>query len=372
MRDHTSRRLHNPCPVARQVKPKNHVPALLLLILGILAWSVLSNLHAQPPQPSDQPARTAPSSPDPTPPPPPSAGSPVPSAGPQAGPSLPPLLSFKIDPKTPLKDLLPAQPRSKRAAGPLSGSDLSRVPEVQFEARLAVTNVEAMKHIAHQMAKINHLNDKKTDGFIEALREDRDDLHGLPFAMGDACRTKGQRSKQFALAVALVRRAMQSSQAVVGPVAPVNAAPPPLPPVPVSRTSGSNPSVSRLLVSAQTEAPPTPERAAPPAIVAVPAQPLATPAIRAEPPTPEAFWAAYENLCTQEDRGQPKLSRAQCDPISIARIAALMQILAPLSEMHPGLVKHLSTVSHVEATRALARMALFLRTRTLARPPSTP
>jgi len=37
-----------------------------------------------------------------------------------------------------------------------------------------------------------------------------------------------------------------------------------------------------------------------------------------------------------------------------------MQVLAPMSpEMHLGLVKYLSTVSHVEATRALARLAIF-------------
>ena len=45
----------------------------------------------------------------------------------------------------------------------------------------------------------------------------------------------------------------------------------------------------------------------------------------------------------------------------MARIAALTQILMPMAEMHPGFVKYLSSVSHVEATRALARMAIFSR-----------
>jgi len=36
-----------------------------------------------------------------------------------------------------------------------------------------------------------------------------------------------------------------------------------------------------------------------------------------------------------------------------------MQILMPRSEMHPGLVKYLSTLSHVEAAQALARLAIF-------------
>src|SRR4029077_11602783 len=69
------------------------------------------------------------------------------------------------------------------------------------------------------IAKINHLNEKttwtvpsKTDGFLEALRHERGDLNGLPFAMGDACRTKGERSKQFAIEVNLVRSALQTPQ----------------------------------------------------------------------------------------------------------------------------------------------------------------
>ena len=44
----------------------------------------------------------------------------------------------------------------------------------------------------------------------------------------------------------------------------------------------------------------------------------------------------------------------------IARVAALMQVLAPESpELRLGLVKYLAAVSHVEATRALARLAVF-------------
>src|SRR4029077_6991754 len=56
--------------------------------------------------------------------------------------------------------------------------------------------------------KINHLNQKKTDSFMEALLGKRTDLAGLPFAMGDACRTKGDRSRQFQIALATVRQAL--------------------------------------------------------------------------------------------------------------------------------------------------------------------
>lgn len=273
--------------------------ASLLLILGILAGSDLTSLHAQksgtfekkgerkPPEPRKGPR--------PLPPPPAAAARPVQPPQPSAAARF----QFKIDPKTPLKDLLPPPPRTERTAGPVRGNNLSRVPEVQFEAPYGSTNGEAIKHIAHQIAKINHLNDKKADGFIEALRSERPDLIGLPFAMGDACRTKGERSKQFARAVATVRQRLQHAgeQAIVRTL-PVNF-------------------------------------------------------------LPEHFWENYSSDCTEEDTILTHIRCEQRELIALTRIAALTQILLPMTQMHPGLVKYLSTVSHVEATRALARLAIF-------------
>ncbi|HEY7152970.1 MAG TPA: HEAT repeat domain-containing protein [Gemmataceae bacterium] len=252
---------------------------------------------------------------------------------------------FKIDPKTPLKDLLPAPPKVKKITGPVLGNDLTRVPEIEFQA-LPTADAEATKRIAHQIAKINHLNGKKTDGFIEALRDERLDLHGLPFAMGDACRTKGERSRQFARAVATVRRALQPSTQVtmaVSEAVPVSSVP-----VPEAVSSGTaTPPTSGASTSAPN----------PPATPAVVTRFIAQP--RVDSPSAGAFWEQYPNLCIQEDKAQGKIRREQCETITLARIAALMQILAPMPDMHPGLVKYLSTVSHVEATRALARMAIF-------------
>src|SRR6185437_7763762 len=152
----------------------------LLLVLGVLTWPALMNLHAQPgpapsPPPLPPPAPSTPGQPD-SKPLPPSMAQPTFPINP---------LRFTIDPKTPLKDLLPVPPKVKKIAGPLLDNDLTHVPEVQFQASQGVANNEALKSIAHQMAKINYLNDKKRDGFLEALRGERLDLHGLPFAMGD-------------------------------------------------------------------------------------------------------------------------------------------------------------------------------------------
>src|SRR5262249_37139636 len=63
-----------------------------------------------------------------------------------------------IDPKTPVKELLPVAPTVKDV-GPLVSDDLGRVPEVEFMAPVAKDG-EAMQKVAHTIARINHLNGK--------------------------------------------------------------------------------------------------------------------------------------------------------------------------------------------------------------------
>jgi hypothetical protein len=103
-----------------------------------------------------------------------------------------PAFNFAIAPDTPIQELLPIPPKAKLAA-PRLIDDIAQVPEVAFQEPLA-RSPEALKLTAHTMAKINHLNRQKTDGFIEALLQARPDLAGLPMAMGDTCRTKGDRT----------------------------------------------------------------------------------------------------------------------------------------------------------------------------------
>src|SRR5439155_24382353 len=203
--------------------------ARVLGVLTILGLLIVASLRAQDrAQPSDGP-RTTPSTPGTPAPAPPAvrverAPEPVRAAevqltADQAGSVVvfsnpgSPRFQFKIDPKTPLKELLPVPPDCKNPAGAVIAKDLAQVPEVQFQLPLdkKIPSPEALKQTAHTIAKINHLNEKKTDAFLEALRHERLDLIGLPFAMGDACRTKGERSKQFAKEVAMVRAALQQS-----------------------------------------------------------------------------------------------------------------------------------------------------------------
>src|SRR6266849_10427707 len=202
-------------PVVRRVR--------ILGLLAVLGFLAAASLPAQDkPQSTNGPKRVVPSSPGSVPAP---SGS-TPERAPQPSQPAPVQLvdqeilssmvlanpmarrfQFKIAPNTPLKDLLPVPPTAKNPATPLIAKDLTQVPEIEFQMPLEKKqpSEEALKQTAHTMAKINHLNDKKADGFLEALRRERLDLSGMPFAMGEACRTKGERSKRFAFEVALVR-----------------------------------------------------------------------------------------------------------------------------------------------------------------------
>jgi hypothetical protein len=72
------------------------------------------------------------------------------------------------------------------------------------------------------------------------------------------------------------------------------------------------------------------------------------------------FWDQYRDACAQEDRAADRRDRAHCENVTLARIAALMQVLAPEPPgMRRGLVRYLAGISHPEATRALARLAVF-------------
>jgi hypothetical protein len=75
---------------------------------------------------------------------------------------------------------------------------------------------------------------------------------------------------------------------------------------------------------------------------------------------PQNFWQQFATLCDQQDAQRSKTDKALAEHVTLARVAALSQMLAPESaELRLGLVKYLTGVAHVEATRALARLAIF-------------
>ncbi len=257
---------------------------------------------------------------------------------------------FTIDPKTPLKDLLPTPPGKKAVRQALT-EDLMRVPEIDFQAPLArdINTIEQTKQTAHLIARINFLNGKKTDGFLESLRRERIDLLGLPFAMGDECRTRGERNRQLTLAVNLVRQGLQGQTITTAMSFEVKQ----------SATTGfvvekvlaqSTPAVASQPVPSNQVVVPQP---APP-VVALPPSPAAN------RPQADAFWETFATACANADKEMSRVDREQLEHVTAARIAALMQILGPESaSLRLGLVKYLSAVAHVDATRALARLAIF-------------
>ncbi len=78
------------------------------------------------------------------------------------------------------------------------------------------------------------------------------------------------------------------------------------------------------------------------------------------PRSTDVFWESYTKVCLQEDKSNAKLDPSQLNHVTTARIAALMQVMAPESvAMRRGLIRYLAGTSHPEATRALAKLAIF-------------
>ncbi len=184
----------------------------------------------------------------PVPPPPTEAPMDPMKDAPKPPPPLP-----KIDPATPLKDLLPTAPVVKKAPVYL-GDDLRRAPELSFEAApaKALDSPEWLKRKGFAVAAALHLNARDEDGYLKAAIKGRDDLAGLPFLLGGACRMKG-----------LAREAFK--QAASGQVArkspPRKVLPPLTAPPPAAALSGALPSARLISFKAEREEAPAPDKA---------------------------------------------------------------------------------------------------------------
>jgi hypothetical protein len=274
---------------------------------------------------------------------------------------------FTVAPDTPLKDLLPIAPKARQqAAGPLLSDSLAQVPEVLFQEPQSphLLTDKAQEQTAHQIAKINFLNQKEEDGFLRAFVSRRPDLAGLPFAMGRACRTPGEQSQEFKKALATLRRVLQEQTTKATETTPRRLI--------GSFTSGpgmlirpgSNPQQDDSAPAApRPSAPPRKTEAMPGSGEVAVATPVFLPA--KETTTVEAldldtFWEQYQQACAREDRMGWGEDRGRRYYVAQARVAALMQVLAtepPAIRLR--LVQILATISHPEATRALARLAVF-------------
>jgi hypothetical protein len=181
----------------------------------------------------------------------------------------------------------------------VAADDLTRIPEVSLrplserdredmqETTPEAKHREALEKTKQLLARINSLNDGRIDGFLETLRDERSDLRGLPFALGEACRTMAERNKHFAAAA---RGAREISRGV----------------------------------------------------------------------SADVFWSRYLQGCALDAARFSSLNRSEQEHVIVSRIKALMQVLAPESaEMRLGLVKYLAALLHADASRALAKLAIF-------------
>jgi hypothetical protein len=275
---------------------------------------------------------------------------------------------FNIDPKAPLKELLPVPPKDVGRTAPALVEGPARVPEITFQQPLArdLPPDKAQEQTALTIARINHLNKAKNDRFLEALLETRADLAGLPMAMGDACRTTGERSREFKLAVDMVRQALRGNSGLARVVTfttvergvMVDNARVFTGTLRSERAAPREAEKRKKAESLPTPPPPPPVQPAPVAV-----SPAPPPAANGDMTTntgSNSFWERFNRACAGEDQTASKNPRGNEDIVLCARIAALMQVLAPESPaLRLGLVKYLAGISHVEATRALARLAIF-------------
>jgi hypothetical protein len=285
-----------------------------LFLAALLMLTCAAAVDAQTPPPKELGALPAPPQVNAPPPIPQQPGAtptqPATSVVPPTRPPAPTFtFKFKIDVNASLSGLLPAAPKTPARLPAWTNEDLAKVPELAFADPIGkdLDKMKAMEQTAHILAKVNHLNCKKTDGFLLALLEERGDLRGLPFLMGEECRTRD--ATAFRQMADIVNRALVQCKA--NPIG--------------GSGRGVGPASSSISVDV-TQA--------------------------------DQLWAAMSNINGQLQRGDK--NNAGKDHVNRAMVAALTQILMPESEHYRvGLANFLSTVPHADATKALTRLAIF-------------
>lgn len=224
----------------------------------------------------------------------------LPGSGPAFSKTIRPF-ACDIDPKTPLKELLPVPPKDFPGLEPLLDNDLTKVPELCLEDTTvkAQTKGRAMSEIGMATSKINFLNKKKKDGFLLDLLANRLDLQGLPFLLGNDCKLKPGRNQGFKIALDSIRLAMTK-----------------------------NPQFSPY------------------------------PFPQSDLKTAKQFAKDFNFFDSAIPEG--KNSKPQHDEVNSAGVAALIQVFGPDTQTGQYyLVNYLAKIPHVDATKALAKFALF-------------
>lgn len=218
---------------------------------------------------------------------------------------------FQFDTKypanTPVKDLMPVTPKSLPDVLAVPGDDLMQVPEVSFQQHLeapkkpGVHFMQTMQEMGQTTAKIRHVNQKSVDGYLKALLQNRQDLAGLSFLMGEDCKMKKEAVNDFKLGLDVLRISLKQT---------------------------------------------------------VPAGAQAL--VQLDATTAALFWNTYQDQWTNIVKKTLVKHPFHHEHINAAHLAGLTQVLMPESSpMRQGLAKYLGSVPTVEATRALAKMAIY-------------
>jgi hypothetical protein len=261
-----------------------------------------------------------------------------PAATPELAPAVPREvpLNIKIDPKTPIKDLLPAPPKARKQTPSAFVEELADVPELMLTEPIAPRPDarQTVEAVALQIARVNQLNKQKPDGLVAWMANQRPDLAGLPFQMGNDCRQSRTRSRYFKQAVSMVHGARANDRAAL-----MNA---------------------DVVVDPKTE----------PQAQPVPVEVNRARRVRAQfvdiddidtLQSGDAFLVAFLKACIDKDNSvtQNRVKEHR-EHAASARLAAMTQICAPTSDnMKLAMARYIASVSSVDSTRALVKTILF-------------
>jgi hypothetical protein len=213
-----------------------------------------------------------------------------------------------ISPDAPLSELLPTPPKSPSLLEPVVTKSLDGIPELAFQKPPSKNTAfgTSMALTTRTAQKILFLNKKKADGFLHALLDTRPDLRGLPFMLGAQCQMKEERALLFKVTLDALNSAFAKFKTEV----------------------------------------------------------LATPGLSASDAHAIECWNClqqHESLAEEQPKTRfAPLPKAKKQLLLSVRVDLTMHILGAQGKSTcKGLIKYLGGISHVEATHALARLALF-------------
>lgn len=102
-----------------------------------------------------------------------------------------------------------------RKVEPHLPNELIRTPEVLLYRNMPSNPQAARTQIAQLVSNIRAQDQRDGDGFVKSLIKERDDLQGLPFLMGGACRMAPGASSLFGMAVGITHASLRAEDTAI-------------------------------------------------------------------------------------------------------------------------------------------------------------